>query len=116
MQLALIHPAPPHPAALIARDVARIARPWALLACGAITYVAYTAFDSLPGLLQHAPRTVETSYQPAPVADQPSAIPLRMVTKCVINGTTSYSDADCAPGARAEVILLAPEPELVSPR
>lgn len=111
MHLALIPTVAARPSTFIARDVARIVRPWALLACGAIAYVTYTAFDSLPGLLEYAPREARTSAPPAPDFEPSAMAPLRVVTKCVEGDVTSYSDGACTPGARTEVIILAPDPQ-----
>lgn len=116
MQLVLIEPRAPLPPPSVAREAARIARPWALLACGAVAYLAYTAYDGLPALLHQQERAVETlTAAVVPQPPQPVAAPqaVQMVTKCVEDGVTSYSDRPCAPGADAEGIILAPDTAFV---
>lgn len=113
MQLALIEAAGPGLQLAASREAARIVRPWAVLAWGAVAYVAYTAWDTLPLLLQHQARAVQVvtaavvPREKAPVAP---AAALQMVTKCIDESGTSYSDGDCAPGVHAERIVLAPLP------
>ncbi|HEY0822397.1 MAG TPA: DUF4124 domain-containing protein [Ramlibacter sp.] len=111
MQLALIEAAGPGLPRSASREAARIVRPWAMLAWGAVAYVAYTAYDGLPALLH--PQALAVEVVAAAVIPQPPlpvAPPerLQMVTKCVEQGVTSYSDGNCAPGAHAQSIILAP--------
>lgn len=112
MQLVLIDSPAPNPQLAVAREAARIVRPWALLACGAVAYMAYTAYDSLPLLLRQQGRAVEVvtaAVIPRPARPAAPPKPLQMVTKCVDHGATSYSDGECAAGAHAERIVLAPD-------
>jgi len=108
--LALIAAAGPLPPAFVSREATRIVRPWALLACAGFAYVAYAAYDSLPGLLRYAPRSAPVEAVTTPDVQEPASTSLRVVTKCVENGVTSYSDADCGPGARAEHFLVTTQP------
>lgn len=111
MQLALIEAAGPGLQQTVSREAARIVRPWAVLAWGAVAYMAYTAYDSLPLLLHHQARAVAvvtSAVVPRAVAPAAPSRRLQMVTKCVDDSGTTYSDTECAPGVHAERIILAP--------
>jgi hypothetical protein len=113
LQLALIEAAGHGLQLSAAREAARIVRPWAILAWSAAAYMAYTAYDTLPLLLQHQARAVEVvtaAVIPRPGAAAAPAEALQMVSKCVDDSGTTYSDGECAPGVHAERILLAPVP------
>jgi hypothetical protein len=119
LQLALIEAAGPGLQRSAAREAARIVRPWAVLAWGAAAYMAYTAYDSLPLLLHQQARAVAVvtaAVVPRQAEPAAPAQRLQMVTKCIDDSGTSYSDGDCAPGVHAERIVLAPSPApLVAP-
>ena len=112
MQLALIEAAGPGLQLSASREAARIVRPWAILAWGAVAYMTYTAYDSLPLLLHHQARAVAvvtSAVVPRAAAPAAPAERLQMVSKCIdAGGTTTYSDSECAPGVHAERIILAP--------
>ena len=111
MQLALIEAAGPGLQLSASREAARIVRPWAVLAWGAVAYMAYTAYDSLPLLLHHQARAVAvvtSAVVPRAPAPAVPVRPLQMVTKCIDDSGTTYSDTECAPGVHAERIILAP--------
>lgn len=53
-----------------------------------------------------APKPIERTAEPPrqaalPAPTKPSAPGTQVVTKCVVNGNTSYGDGDCTPGATA---------------
>jgi hypothetical protein len=111
LQLALIEAAGPGLQLSASREAARIVRPWAVLAWGAVAYMAYTAYDSLPLLLHHQARAVAvvtSAVIPRAAAPAAPAQRLQMVTKCIDDSGTTYSDTECAPGVHAERIVLAP--------
>lgn len=111
MQLALIEAAGPGLQLSASREAARIVRPWAILAWGAVAYMAYTAYDSLPLLLHHQARAVAvvtSAVIPRAAAPAIPVQPLQMVSKCIDDSGTTYSDSECAPGVHAERIVLAP--------
>lgn len=109
--LALIAAVGPLPPAFVSRETSRIVRPWALLACAGIAYMAYAAYDSLPGLLQYAPRSAPPVLVARAESPKAAATSVRVVTKCIENGiVTSYSDAGCRPGARTQRILVKTQP------
>lgn len=111
MQLALIDAAGPGLQPSASREAARIVRPWGVLAWGAVAYMAYTAYDSLPLLLHHQARAVAvvtSAVVPRAAAPAEPSPDLPMVTKCIDDSGTTYSDTGCAPGAYAERIALAP--------
>lgn len=111
MQLALIEAAGPGLQLSASREAARIVRPWAVLAWGAVAYMAYTAYDSLPLLLHHQARAVAvvtSAVVPRAAGPAAPAARLQMVTKCIDDSGTTYSDSECAPGVHAERIILAP--------
>ncbi|MBE7367542.1 hypothetical protein [Ramlibacter pallidus] len=119
MQLALPPPAfapVPPPAS---RDLTRIVRPWALLAGLLAAYSVYTAFDGLPGLLQHAAR-VAPGIALRSVTGTVSAAPLpasrlQWVTRCEEDGATRYTDGDCAGGATSTPLIVTPDPAPSAP-
>lgn len=118
MQLALIEAAGPGLQLSASREAARIVRPWAVLAWGAVAYMAYTAYDSLPLLLHHQARAVavvSSAVVPRAAAPAAPAERLQMVTKCIDDSGTTYSDSECAPGVHAERIILAPTATPVVP-
>jgi hypothetical protein len=80
----------------------------ALLILLSAAYAGYRAVDwwnhrpptatATPASARPGPTTEQTSRQPLPsTAPEPGT---RVVTKCLTNGKTAYSDSDCAMGAR----------------
>jgi hypothetical protein len=96
-------------------DVTRIVRPWALLAGLLAAYSVYTAFDGLPGLLQHANRgaPVATQHVPAspPTSIATAATRLLTVTRCDEEDGTRYTDGTCSPGIEGRQFIVATETE-----
>lgn len=101
------YPALPAPAASIARQAARIERPWGLLAAIALGYAAYTLHTGWPP----PPDTPAVSAAAPPTsapATQLHALLLapRLVLKCTRAGVTTYTDTPCAADADPEALLL----------
>jgi hypothetical protein len=92
-------------------DLTRIVRPWALLAGLVAAYSAYTAFDGLPGLLQHANRAAVPASLQVPAAQPEAATApaarLLMVTRCDEEDGTRYTDGACSPGIEGRPFLVA---------
>ena len=121
MQLALQPAAFAPPASPASRDLTRIVRPWALLAGLLASYSVYTAFDGLPGLLQHAAR-VTPGIALRSAAGTVSAAPLtatrlQLVTRCDEDGATRYTDGSCEGGTTGRQLIVAsdPAPAAVAP-
>jgi hypothetical protein len=94
----------------LAREASRIVRPWAWLALGAVLYMGYAAQDALSQHEPHLPAQAFEAVASAPDLIAPAPVRPRMVTKCIEDGATSYSDRECTPGAFAERIVLAQDP------
>ena len=110
MQLALVEQADARLQPSLRRDLARTVRPWALLALGALAYAVYTAVDALPSLLAAGARWPQlVAASGVALVDEGPQVP-RLVTKCVEDGATTYSDGGCAPGAHVDVIGIASSP------
>lgn len=115
MQLALTEAARARGQRSVARETARIVRPWAFLVLGGVFYMGYALQDSLSVSPQQAAPLREATAPSTPAAPPAPAARLRMVTKCVEPAGTSYSDQGCAPEAVQERIALVADAPAAAP-
>lgn len=119
MQLTLIRAAYARAHNVRGAELTRAVRPWALMAGLLAAYSLYTAFDSLPALLQHASRVAHAVSQPAaaprPATDTAPATRLLMVTRCDGQDGTHYTDGACVPGAESRQFIVVGDEGAPSP-